>query len=637
MLHLDNEKQVIIKPQRADQVSRRRKSNLIADEKRTRESWGGETGISGSPAEGNNVISPTTHQTLNKILIAPSEQPHRLTIQEQVNMAYYAMNDGRTNALGPKICVPSNWNFKLLQDLVTSRFNREVVMYLRYGWPLNRNNAPVAQTWWNHRTAMDHPEQINKYVRKELSENTLLGPFVTSPFPLYKTGISPLSTRPKKNDNIKRRVIVDLSWPPWGHSVNSAIPKDTFMGAPVKLTYPTIDRLCKQAKNMGPIIIGWKKDMSRAFLQVPLQPNCWSMLGIFWASGIYFNKSAVMGCRSAPYMCQCTTSMIRHIMANIEYIVFNYIDDFMSIDKIKQAWKSYITLGNLLRDLGVQEALEKSVQPTTVIEFLGIIFDLIRMLLFVPSDKLHHIKVELRKWQSKKLATKQQIQSLAGKLQFISLCVRPGRVFISRLYDWISVMTEGPCEIPDFVRKDIMWWDKYVDTYNGVSMMYMESLLVNQHSFATDASLQAMGAFFNGKYIRKRFPKGVVEKIGHNIAFLEMVALYVALKAWIQELQSCKIHVECDNMAVVQVLHGSRARNDVLQLYLREITYVLATNNCEMSISYIESKMNKKPDMLSRYYSDRKLAEEFQQLISANPQWERTMIADEMFNPQLHW
>ena len=55
-------------------------------------------------------------------------------------------------------------------------------------------------------------------------------------------------------------------------------------------------------------------------------------LGIIWENLIYFDKTAVMGSRSAPYICQRITTFIRHIMHNLEYFIANYVDDFMGLD-----------------------------------------------------------------------------------------------------------------------------------------------------------------------------------------------------------------------------------------------------------------------------------------------------------------
>ena len=251
-----------------------------------------------------------------------------------------------------------------------------------------------------------------------------------------------MSPRAKKQSH-RRRIIVDLSWPIYGHSVNSGIDKDTFLDNLIKLIYPTIDLLCKRAYKLGCKCVGWQKDMERAFCQVPLCPLVYSKLGISWMGGIWFDKAEVMGCRSAPYLCQMTTNTIRHFMADLTYVIYIYIDDFMSLDYMDCAWKSYNTLGNLLRDLGVNEAIDKAVPPSHIIEFLGVTFDLLRMLLILPQDKMDQINILLKQWHRKTRMKRKELQSIAGKLQFASVCVRPGRVFITRLYTAIVQMQDG--------------------------------------------------------------------------------------------------------------------------------------------------------------------------------------------------
>ena len=43
---------------------------------------------------------------------------------------------------------------------------------------------------------------------------------------------------------------MDLSWPHDDHSVNSGIPKDSYLGVMVKIVFPTIDMLCKRAAQL---------------------------------------------------------------------------------------------------------------------------------------------------------------------------------------------------------------------------------------------------------------------------------------------------------------------------------------------------------------------------------------------------
>ena len=95
----------------------------------------------------------------------------------------------------------------------------------------------------------------------------MIGPFDCIPFPNVQVAISPLSTHLKK-DSVKRRVILDCSWP-IGYSLNDGIDKDSYLSKPIKLTYPMVDHLAKrihQLKKQGvQVIFLFKEDMDHAF------------------------------------------------------------------------------------------------------------------------------------------------------------------------------------------------------------------------------------------------------------------------------------------------------------------------------------------------------------------------------------
>ena len=189
-----------------------------------------------------------------------------------------------------QIVIRSNRNLSLIESLCQSTSDREVALFLKYGWPIDRDESPVVQTYTNHKSAIRYPQQINQYILKELRFGTLMAPFVTSPFDLNITGVSPLSTRPKRNSQ-KHRIIVDLSWPQTGGLVNSGILKTTYLGNTITLRYPTVNDLCKRASQLweqsDQPIFGWKKDAEHAFKQIPLDPGLWPALGMYWGGLVF--------------------------------------------------------------------------------------------------------------------------------------------------------------------------------------------------------------------------------------------------------------------------------------------------------------------------------------------------------------
>lgn len=86
--------------------------------------------------------------------------------------------------------------------------------------------------------------------------------------------------------------------------------------------------------------------------------------------------------------------------------------------------------------------------------------------------------------------------SILGKLHFICHCVKPGRVFVSRLIKWLREFPDGElATVPEFVRLDLRWWSKFLHSYNGVSMISEEQWSEPDGYLASDACLVGCGCW----------------------------------------------------------------------------------------------------------------------------------------------
>ena len=72
--------------------------------------------------------------------------------------------------------------------------------------------------------------------------------------------------------------------------------------------------------------------------------------------------------------------------------------------------------------------------------FLGIDLDTIAMTISLPKSKIDELSSDLQKLASSKKATKRQLQSLCGKLNYATQCVYGGRFHLRRLLDVISAL-----------------------------------------------------------------------------------------------------------------------------------------------------------------------------------------------------
>ena len=329
-------------------------------------------------------------------------------------------------------------------------------------------------------------------------------------------------------------------------------------------------------------------------------------------------------------------SVICHIMTNLQYYSKNYVDDFMGIELQQKAWQAYNSLGCLLRDLGIKEAGDKAVPPTTVIEFLGTGFNLNKLVMFVIEGRMQLLMQELQEWVDKTTMTCTQLESIADKLQAISHCVRPARVFVSRLFNKIPRMRRHTMyTVDDTTVKDLRWLQTFLPTYNGMSIMWLEQMMVPDVVLATDACLTGIVGQCGTRYYHSKIPQEILQWPEASIAHFEMVAVMTALKLWSQKLHGIRFKILCDNQAVVSILNTGKSRDVRLQQLQREIVFLQAQFNFELRSEYITTKQNRIPDLLSRYHLEYKYRSLFGK--EKQPDAVEDKVTTTMFNITNSW
>ena len=132
-----------------------------------------------------------------------------------------------------------------------------------------------------------------------------------------------------------------------------------------------------------------------------------------------------------------------------------------------------VGLGELLLQLGLFENFVKACPPATIQIVLGVLIDTVNGTISVPSDKMEDINALLIVWRKKRKRNKVDLQSLIGKLQFVSKCVRQSRIFVNRLLETLRSFSSDNMKIKltDSFKKDIRWWWLFMGEFNGVSFI----------------------------------------------------------------------------------------------------------------------------------------------------------------------
>ena len=225
------------------------------------------------------------------------------------------VNSGLPNYQGCKIPVKTRINVEFFGENLLDYKDMVICEYLEFGAPigfqgcLNVSEIDIK----NHKGASELSSDIYKYLRKEASYGSIIGPFESNPFDC-QFKISPLNSVTKRNSS-ERRVILDLSFPP-RCSVNDNISKDIYLGEKLEVTYPKIDDLVGILKNKGRGSLMFKKDLKRAYRQFPICPGDLHLVGFNWNGYLFADRVLPMGLRSSAQICQRITKSITFMYFN---------------------------------------------------------------------------------------------------------------------------------------------------------------------------------------------------------------------------------------------------------------------------------------------------------------------------------
>ena len=559
----------------------------------------------------NKLKSKSCHE--NKCLVKVSgesskqlkhlESDDLISVQGMVELFEMINSSGLPNFRGSRVPVPASKNFNM--DLWRSKLNlyddKVVCDFLEFGFPLdfNKNSKLDYDVRRNHKGARDFADFIKKYLARESEQMRVVGPFRKNPLsvPLM---VSPMNSVPKANDD-ERRVIVDLSWP-HGSSINDGISKDVYLGEIIDLHYASVEDVCQMVLQMGVGSLIYKRDLRRAYRQIPVDPGDYCYLGYCWNEEFYFDTVLCMGQRNAAMACSRVTKAVMHMHENAGHAGTSYLDDLIGVSPADEAVEAYDGLGELLLQLGLFENFVKACPPATIQIVLGVLIDTVNGTISVPSDKMEDINSLLIVWRKKRKTNKVDLQALIGKLQFVSKCVRQSRIFVNRLLETLRSFSSDNIRIKltDSFKKDIRWWWLFMGEFNGVS--FIPPLVWHEPdvTFSTDSCLKGCGGICNREYFHMSYPEHLLSR-DLPIHALEMPAVLVAIRFWGKYCVGGKIQIYCDNESVVKVLNSSKTKDDFMGSCLREIWLEVSKCGFEMRAIHLPGVENRVADWLSRW------------------------------------
>ena len=555
-----------------------------------------------------------------------------------VNLHNTVRQSGTYNFAGARIELQhSKINVQLFRELLAGYDDIEVCQYLQYGFPVGlAEEVFLEPSLKNHQSAYKYFSYVDALVEKELASCGVTGPFDIEPFD--PTMLSPMMTSPKNPG--ARRPVFDASYGDW--SLNENTPQKSYMGGPYNFSFPTVLNFADLVVEQGQGCLLYKRDLSRWFLQLPVDPADYDKLGFVWRCQLWLWVAYVWGTRHAGYAGQRVATAILWILKNLGFEKFKiaykalvYMDDFGGCERGSKAWTAFNDLGKLLSDLGIQESEKKACPPSTKMKFLGVEFDTNDMAMRIDDTKRMEITALARVWSRKTVASKEELQSILGKLMWVSKVVRYSRCFVSRIISCIKSLKgqKQKTTLSLDIRKDFLWWTSFLDVFNGVELLIPNTVYCN---ILGDATLAGGGAWneMEKEYISRRFPFHLQSPTIY-IHLKEFWMVILAAKVWGSKWTGRRIGIYCDNEAVCKTIIHQKPKDPELQRCLREFLHYVCRYRFQPIILRVSTKDNAIADYISRVYDEVSISKMF--LGKGLQGMNQVMIGDDMFNFVADW
>ena len=525
----------------------------------------------------NSILNPPTHHPIQ------SPQKHQYPEPHQLNNS---------------IVTPIN-SQRLAQHLTAISYPQDLTTYLVHGFSqgfrLHHNPSPPCQSVNNNPITNKLPHIVLQKLQTELQLGRIAGPFKEPPFPSFH--VSPLSLREKKQKG-QYRLIHNLSYPYDHQSVNNNIPD-----IHKTVHYSTVGDAIRTLLKLPPNPYTAKTDISEAFRLIPIHPSDHSKLGMHFQNQYYYDRCLPQGCASSCHIFEKFSTALQTIFLTYypQARMIHMLDDFLILAPTQQECQDYLNkFLQLCHHIGVPMSREKTTIPSTNTIFLGIELDTVNRLARLPMDKLQDYVLLIQTHLSDEKITRQDLESLIGKLNFASSVV-PARPFLRRLYNLLT-----PSQKPYYhiklslsIKQDLQTWLTFLQHYNGVTYFRALDVITNDSiPMVADACHKGFGAYYGTKWIQCPYPKNWTK---FHISVMELYPIYVLVAMFGSQLTNSNILFKTDNTPVRDVINSQTSKNKHIMQIIRPLVLLLIKHNINLKSQHVPGMHNVLADSMSRF------------------------------------
>ena len=213
-----------------------------------------------------------------------------------------------------------------------------------------------------------------------------------------------------------------------------------------------------------------KGDFKSAFCNFAMQFADLHFLGIKVKGQFFIDNCLPFGASILCAIFEDISTLIHLITGRrAGHAMIYYLDDFFTVPKLAYVCSNIMGIFmQVCQEIGMLVSFEKAVGLVQVIQFLGLTIDTILMVIKVPDDKRTNILKIMPKIVWKRKATSLDLQSLAGKSNFLCKAVPAGKPFIQNVYQtFVGIPQHRHIDLKGNLLADLRMWKSFLLQYKG--------------------------------------------------------------------------------------------------------------------------------------------------------------------------
>ena len=200
---------------------------------------------------------------------------------------------------------------------------------------------------------------------------------------------------------------------------------------------------------------------------------------------------------------------------------------------------------------------------------MGIVVNVKECTFSIPTDKLDEVWCLCSEMFLRDKLSRRELQTLLGKLLYISRCVKGARIYINRLLALLRRHQACTNIIPDEgFYLDLYWFISFLKHFNGMVTFHKQSV---SETIFVDATLTGIGGSWGNRAYSTSIPFAISQ--GVAILQLELYNIVIAAKLWSPLWKDKAVCVRCDNESAVSVFNSGRTKDAFMNLCLHNLCH----------------------------------------------------------------